>query len=45
MDEGRGAVWEVVEELEGAKEAKTGWPALSALKRAVQILVEVEEVS
>ena len=45
MDEGPGAVWEVVEELEGAKEAKTGWPALSALKRAVQILVEVEEVS
>ena len=44
-DEGPGAVWEVVEELEGAKEAKTGWPALSALKRAVQILVEVEEVS
>ena len=44
-DEGPGAVWEVVEELEGAKEAKTGWPALSALKRAVQMLVEEEEVS
>ena len=42
-DEGPGAVWEVVEELEGAKEAKTGWPALSALKMAVQMLVEEEE--
>ena len=44
-DEGPGAVWEVVEELEGAKEAKAGWPALSALTMAVQILVEEEEVS
>ena len=44
-DEGPGAVWEVVEELGGAKEAKTGWPALTALKRAVQMLVEEEEVS
>ena len=44
-DEGPGAVWEVVEELEGAKEAKAGWPALSALTMAVQMMVEEEEVS
>ena len=44
-DEGPGAVWEVVEELEAAKEARTGWPALSALKMAAQVLVEEEEVS
>ena len=46
-DEGPGAVWEVVEGLGGAKEeAKTGWPALSALKMAVRMLVEEgEEVS
>ena len=43
-DEGPRAVWEVVEWLEGAKEeARTGWPALSALKMAVQMLVEEEE--
>ena len=42
-DEGPRAVWEVVEWLEGAKEAKTGWLALTALKRAVQMLVEEEE--
>ena len=44
-DEGPGAVCVVEECLEGAKEARTGWPALSALKMAVQMLVEEEEVS
>ena len=45
-DEEPRAVCVVVEGLEGAKEeAKTGWLALSALKMAVQMLVEEEEVS